>query len=83
MFLDFKGSFDQFTAREGEAPAEPLRRKLGRSLALPLFFNSLSIAKMFAREGEAPAEPLRRQLGRSLALPILWRIPILVSGYTW
>ena len=24
--------------REGEAPAEPLRRQLGRSLALPLFF---------------------------------------------
>ncbi len=25
-----------FIAWEGEAPAEPLRRKLGRSLALPL-----------------------------------------------
>jgi hypothetical protein len=25
-----------FLAREGEAPAEPLRRKLGRSLALPM-----------------------------------------------
>ncbi len=24
-----------FAVREGEAPAEPLRRKLGRSLALP------------------------------------------------
>ncbi len=28
--------FKQFVAREGEAPAEPLRRKLGRSLALPI-----------------------------------------------
>jgi hypothetical protein len=25
----------QLIAREGEAPAEPLRRQLGRSLALP------------------------------------------------
>ena len=27
---------NQFIAREGEAPAEPLRRQLGRSPALPL-----------------------------------------------
>ncbi len=27
----------QFITREGEAPAEPLHRWLGRSLALPLF----------------------------------------------
>ena len=26
-----------FITREGEAPAEPWRRQLGRSLALPLF----------------------------------------------
>jgi hypothetical protein len=32
---------------QGEAPAEPMRRQLGRSLALPLFFNRLGIAKMF------------------------------------
>ncbi len=37
--------------REGEAPAEPLRRQLGRSLALPLFFSSLGIVKMFGRVG--------------------------------
>ncbi len=36
-----------FLAWEGEAPAEPLRRKLGRSLALPLVSNALDIAKMF------------------------------------
>ncbi len=36
---------NQFIDREGEAgeaPAEPLRRQLGRSLALPLFFNRLT-----------------------------------------
>ncbi len=27
---------NQFIVREGEAPAEPLRRQLGKSLALPL-----------------------------------------------
>ncbi len=32
-------------AREGDAPAEPWRCQLGRSLALPLFFDSLGIAK--------------------------------------
>ena len=59
--------------REGEAPAEPWRRQLGRSLALPLFFNSLDIAKMFGGvRGEAPAEPWRRKLGRSLALPMFF-----------
>ena len=42
---------NQFIAREGEAPAEPWRRQLGRSLALPLFFNSLRIAKMFGGVG--------------------------------
>ncbi len=34
-----------FLAWEGEAPAEPLRRKLGRSLALPLVSNAFDIAK--------------------------------------
>ncbi len=33
-----------FLAWEGEAPAEPLRRKLGRSLALPFVFNAFAIA---------------------------------------
>ena len=28
--------YNQFIAREGEAPAEPWRRQLGGSLALPL-----------------------------------------------
>ncbi len=36
-----------FIVWEGEAPAEPLRRKLGRSLALPLVSNAFAIAKMF------------------------------------
>ncbi len=36
-----------FLAWEGEAPAEPLRIKLGRSLALPLVSNAFAIAKMF------------------------------------
>ncbi len=46
---------NQFITREGEAgeaPAEPWRRKLGRSLALPLFFKRFGIAKMFT--GVAP-----------------------------
>ncbi len=50
-----------FLAWEGEAPNEPLRRKLGRSLALPLVSNAFAIAKMFRARGEAPAEPLRRR----------------------
>ncbi len=33
-------------AREGEAPAEPLRRELGRSLALPKMFLPFDMAKM-------------------------------------
>ena len=37
---------NQFIAREGEAPAEPMRRQLGRSLALPLFFIRLGVAEM-------------------------------------
>ncbi len=36
-----------FLAWEGEAPAEPWRRRLGRSLALPLVSNAFDIAKMF------------------------------------
>ena len=40
-------STNHFITWEGEAPAEPLRRQLGRSLALPLFFKRLGIAKMF------------------------------------
>ena len=35
----------------GEAPAEPMRRKLGRSLALSLFFKRIGIAKMGRVEG--------------------------------
>ncbi len=45
---------DPFLVWEGEAPAEPLRRKLGRSLALPLVSNAFAIAKMF-RAGASPS----------------------------
>ena len=41
----------QFIAREGEAPAEPLHRWLGRSLALPKVFNGIDFAKMFRAVG--------------------------------
>ncbi len=37
---------NEFLAREGEAPAEPLRRWLGRSLALPKVLTGLCFAKM-------------------------------------
>ena len=37
----------QFIAQEGEAPAEPLYRWLGRSLALPRVFNGIDFGKMF------------------------------------
>ena len=37
---------NHFVEREGEAPAEPLRRWLGRSLALPKILTGLGIAKM-------------------------------------
>ncbi len=40
-----------FLAWEGEAPAEPLRSKLGRSLALPMVSNAFAIAKMFRAMG--------------------------------
>ena len=36
----------QFMTRAGEAPAEPWRRQLGRSLALPLFFNRLAFNRV-------------------------------------
>ncbi len=42
----FSSTFpNPFFAWEGEAPAEPLRRKLGRSLALPIFTNDLLVQK--------------------------------------
>ncbi len=34
---------NQFFTWEGEAPAEPMRRQLGRSLALPLFFKRVTL----------------------------------------
>ncbi len=40
----------------GEAPAEPWRRKLGRSLALPLIFNQLGIEKMFTGWPRSPVD---------------------------
>ena len=50
--------------REGEAPAEPMRRQReGEAPAEPM---------RRQREGEAPTEPMRRQLGRSLALPLFF-----------
>ncbi len=36
--------FNQFIIREGEAPAEPMRRQLGRSLALPMAIRALPMA---------------------------------------
>ena len=45
--LVFIESNNQCISREGEAPAEPLRRKLGRSLALPKVLWGLGIANMF------------------------------------
>ncbi len=41
----------QFIAREGEAPAEPLHRWLGRSLALPEVLTGLGFAMMFTWVG--------------------------------
>ncbi len=53
---------NEFVAWEGEAPAEPLHRWLGRSLALPKVFNGIDVAKMFT----AAASPSRHeQSGRS------------------
>ncbi len=48
-----------FLAWEGEAPAEPWRIKLGRSLALPLVSNAFDIAKMF-RGVASPSRSLNR-----------------------
>ncbi len=50
-----------FLAWEGEAPAEPLRRKLGRSLALPWVSNAFDIAKMF-RGVASPSPPRLSQI---------------------
>ncbi len=38
---------NQFVTREGEAPAEPWRPQLGRSLALPLVFKCVRYQMMF------------------------------------
>ena len=47
----------QFIAREGEAPAEPLHRWLGWSLALPKVFNGIDFTKMFraVERGSCPS----------------------------
>ncbi len=45
---------NQFINREGEAPAEPLRRQLGRSLALPLFFIRFSWQRCLQAKRDAP-----------------------------
>ena len=42
-----------FIAWEGEAPAEPLHRWLGRSLALPGVLPVLGFAKMFRAVGRS------------------------------
>ncbi len=42
----------QCIAGEGEAPAEPWRRKLGRSLALPKVLKGLGLSKMFVPRRE-------------------------------
>ena len=44
----------QFVSWEGEAPAEPWRRKLGRSFALPSVLKGLGIAKMFTAVASPP-----------------------------
>ncbi len=41
----------EFIVREDEAPAEPRRRQLGRSLVLPLVFNRADVEKMFIGMG--------------------------------
>ena len=46
----------QFVTREGEAPAEPWRRKLGRSLALPKLLKGLGVKQMSG----AVASPSRK-----------------------
>ncbi len=55
--------------REGEAPAEPWRRPLGRSLALPLYFTRLGIGKMITGVVSPPCPP-----GKSLAAARLIRL---------
>ncbi len=55
--------------REGEAPAEPWQRQLGRSLALPLFFTRLGIGKMITGVDSPPRSP-----GKSLAAARLVRL---------
>ena len=63
---------------EGEAPAEPWRRQLGRSLALPLFVKRLGIAKRhgvtFYTGAPNPLEWAKRMKinGRARLLPS-WR----------
>ena len=52
----------QFVAREGEAPAEPLHRWLGRSLALPKVFTGIGFAKMFRAVGFQPVKKHIRRL---------------------
>ena len=50
----------QFIAREGEAPAEPLHRWLGRSLALPKVFSVFATQTRLRGWGRDPAELWRR-----------------------
>ena len=46
---------NQFITREGEAPAEPWRRQLGRSLALPMGLLAGRFIKMLP-DGLVPSE---------------------------
>ncbi len=66
----------QFIAREGEAPAEPMRRQLGRSLALPYF------ARLAERNGNDKKTAISVHFSRgelydigSLRVPIASSLP--------
>ena len=54
----------QFVVREGEAPAEPLHRWLGRSLALPMVFNAIVFAKLFTADPQLPIKDGDAYYGR-------------------
>ena len=61
-----------FLAWEGEAPAEPLCIKLGRSLAPPIDFRWFDMGKMFRGVGLALPKEFRRE---SLAAPLSPQVP--------
>ncbi len=52
--ISYSTSHKQFVTREGEAPAEPWRRRLGRSLALPPILPSFQGSALERTAFEAP-----------------------------